>query len=97
MTPDKGYALDKLTVIDSKDNEIGTAKNAGKYSFKMPGRKVIVKATFKAGGEAPDGDMRSTGFTDVENSDYFTKAVAWAVEKEIKLFVIFNFAYKFRF
>ena len=85
VTPDKGYVLDKLTVLDSKDNEIGTDKNAGKYSFKMPGGKVSVKAAFKKGEEAPDGDAagNKAKFTDVKDSDYFAKAVAWAVEKGI--------------
>ena len=85
VTPDKGYVLDKLTVLDSKDNEISTDKNSGKYSFKMPGGKVSVKAAFKKGEEKPDGDAadNKAKFTDVKDSDYFAKAVAWAVEKGI--------------
>lgn len=47
MTADRGYELDDLIVTDSKGNELKlTDKGSGKYTFKMPGRKVTVEAVF---------------------------------------------------
>ena len=47
VTADRGYELDDLIVTDSKGNELKlTDKGSGKYTFKMPGRKVTVEAVF---------------------------------------------------
>ena len=70
VTPDSGYALDTLTVTDSRGNEIRlTAQGSGKYTFTMPGRAVTVKAAFAPlpDGTACDGGegCPSRGFTDL--------------------------------
>ena len=72
ITPDSGYVLDALTVIDSRGNEIRlTAQGGGKYTFTMPSRAVTVKAIFVP---LPDdtqkpcdgsADCPSHGFTDL--------------------------------
>ena len=71
VTPDSGYALDTLTVTDSRGEELRlTARDGGKYTFTMPGRDVTVYAAFvPLPGQAPcDGGAGcpSYGFTDVE-------------------------------
>lgn len=45
--PDPGYALESLTVLDSRGNEIAlTDKGDGKYTFTMPAGRVTVEASF---------------------------------------------------
>ena len=46
-TPDLGYELESLTVLDSRGSEIAlTAQGDGKFTFTMPSRKVTVQASF---------------------------------------------------
>lgn len=46
-TPDLGYELESLTVLDSRGEEITlTDKGDGKYTFTMPASKVTVEASF---------------------------------------------------
>ena len=46
-TPDLGFALESLTVLDSRGNEIAlTDKGGGKYTFTMPASRVTVEASF---------------------------------------------------
>ena len=79
VTPDEGYELEKLTVTDSKGNELElTDKGSGKYTFTMPASRVSVKVTFKRIQTAP-----SNPFTDVAKSDYYYDAVLWAVENGV--------------
>ena len=78
VDPDKGYVLDTLTVLDSKDKEIKLTEKNSKYTFTMPDSKVTVEATFKA--SAPTG---KNPFIDVPAGSYYEDAVVWAVEKGI--------------
>ena len=76
VSPDKGYTLDDLTVLDKNGKEIKlTAKN-GKYTFTMPASNVEVEATFKA---AKSGNP----FVDVPSGAYYEDAVIWAVEEGV--------------
>ena len=78
VDPDKGYTLETLTVTDKNGNEIElTNKGDGKYTFKMPGSKVTVKATFME-----DNSMLNF-FVDVFPGDYYYDAVLWAAENGI--------------
>ena len=78
VAPDKGYTLETLTVTDKSGNEIAlTHKGDGKYTFKMPGSKVTVKATFME-----DNSMLNF-FVDVFPGDYYYDAVLWAAENGI--------------
>lgn len=81
VTPDEGYELNKLTVTDSKGNELAlTDKGNGKYTFTMPASKVTVVADFtQTGTEQPEG----LPFTDVAEGAYYYDAVAWAVENGV--------------
>ena len=45
--PDTGFALESLTVLDSRGNKIAlTDKGNGKYTFTMPASRVTVEASF---------------------------------------------------
>ncbi len=78
-TPDKGWTLETLTVLDKDGKEVElTIVTAGeKYTFEMPSGKVTVSATFME-----DNTMLNY-FADVTASDYFYDAVLWAAEKGI--------------
>ncbi len=49
VTPDEGFELGSLTVVDKDGNSIPvTSKGDGKYSFAMPAGKVTVSASFQS-------------------------------------------------
>lgn len=80
VDPDAGYELDTLVVTDKNGNEIKlTDKGSGKYTFKMPGSKVTVEATFAEIVEEPE----ALPFVDVPTGAYYYDAVAWAVENGV--------------
>ena len=75
--PNEGYELGDLTVKDKNGNELTlTDKGDGKYTFTMPGSKVVVEASFVK-------TAVSTGFADVPADAYFADAVKWAVDKGV--------------
>ena len=78
VDPDKGYVLDTLTVLDSKDKAVKLTEKNGKYTFTMPAGKVTVSAAFKAAAPASENP-----FTDVPSGAYYEDAVIWAVKKDI--------------
>lgn len=78
-TPAKGYVVDSLKVTDKNGSELElTDKGNGRYSFTMPGSKVSVEITFKAEAQQ---NPEKTGFDDVNDSDWYSKAVDYAAEK----------------
>ena len=77
-TPDKGYTLETLTVLDKDGKALElTDKGGGKYTFVMPAGKVTVKAVFM------DDNTMLNFFTDVHAEDYYYDAVLWAAQKGI--------------
>ena len=78
VTPDKGYVLDTLTVLDSKDKAVKLTQKNGKYTFTMPSGKVMVTAAFKAAAPASENP-----FTHVPAGAHYEDAVVWAVQKGI--------------
>ena len=78
VTPDKGYVLDTLTVLDSKDKAVKLTEKNGKYTFTMPESDVTVSASFKAAASTSENP-----FTDVPSGAYYEDSVIWAVEKGI--------------
>ena len=69
-TPDMGFALESLTVLDSRGNEIAlTDKGGGKYTFTMPASRVTVEASFTP---AP------LPFEDVAPGAWYESAVRYA-------------------
>ena len=78
VTPDKGYTLETLTVLDKDGKALElTDKGGGKYTFVMPAGKVTVKAVFM------DDNTMLNFFTDVHAEDYYYDAVLWAAQKGI--------------
>ena len=75
-TPDKGYELEMLKVLDRSGDALKLTEKNGKYSFKMPSGKVTIKASFVE--EAPEQI-----FKDVPANAYYYEAVKWAQEKGI--------------
>lgn len=68
--PDTGFALESLTVLDSRGNEIAlTDKGGGKYTFTMPASRVTVEASF---APAP------LPFEDVAPGAWYEEAVRYA-------------------
>ena len=69
-TPHLGFALESLTVLDSRGNEIAlTDKGDGKYTFTMPASRVTVEASFTP---AP------LPFEDVAPGAWYESAVRYA-------------------
>ena len=78
VTPDSGYVLESLAVVDGSGNEQKlTDLREGRYTFTMPSGKVEVKATFQE-----DNSVLNV-FYDVPNDAYYFEAVKWAVGKNI--------------
>ena len=77
-TPDKGYTLESLTVLDKDGKALAlTDKGGGRYTFVMPAGKITVKAVFM------DDNTMLNFFTDVHAEDYYYDAVLWAAQKGI--------------
>ena len=75
-TPDKGYELEMLKVLDRNGDALKLTEKNGKYTFKMPSGKVTIKASFVE--EVPEQI-----FKDVPANAYYYEAVKWAQEKGI--------------
>ena len=75
-TPDKGYELEMLKVLDRSGDALKLTEKNGKYTFKMPSGKVTIKASFVE--EIPEQI-----FKDVPANAYYYEAVKWAQEKGI--------------
>jgi len=77
-TPDKGYTLESLTVLDKDGKALAlTDKGGGRYTFVMPAGKITVKAVFMG-----DNTMLNF-FTDVHAEDYYYDAVLWAAQEGV--------------
>ena len=77
VTPDKGYELSGIKVIDQNGREVKlTDKGSGKYTFTMPAGKVTIKADFIA-------QTADSVFADVSADAYYYEAVKWAADKRI--------------
>ena len=80
VKPDTGYELDGLTVTDKSGDAVKLKdKGNNKFTFTMPGSKVVVEASFKLIEAEPE----APAFVDVPASAYYADAVAWAVVQGI--------------
>lgn len=78
VTPDKGYTLESLTVLDKDGKALAlTDKGGGRYTFVMPAGKITVKAVFM------DDNTMLNFFTDVSAEDYYYDAVLWAAQEGV--------------
>ena len=96
ITPDDGYEVDKIEIVDDEGDEI-TAKKVddedNKYTFRMANCDVTVTVTFKEEGKTTedtdkeedkdDEETTELNFTDVKESDWFYKGVAYVVDKGV--------------
>lgn len=78
VTPDSGYTLKELTVLDANGN-IVELENVGneQYTFQMPDCSVSIYPSF-----TPVEDHSMT-FSDIYTSDYYYDAVLWAVANNV--------------
>lgn len=98
ITPDKGYVVDKIEIVDAEGDKIDAKKvedKDDKYTFRMANCDVTVTVTFKEEGKTTedtdkeeDKDEETTettelNFTDVKESDWFFKGVEYVVDKDI--------------
>ena len=93
VTPDKGYELLALSVVDSKNTPIPTTKTADGFSFTMPKSSVSVTATFQSikpedtnpsgipGIIDPPAPIEQSPFPDVSVSALLYNDIKWANEK----------------
>ena len=78
VTPDKGYTLESLTVLDKDGKALAlTDKGGGRYTFTMPTGKITVKAVFM------DDNTMLNFFTEVHVEDYYYDAVLWAAQEGV--------------
>ena len=78
-TPDQGYQVNAVTVTDRFGDAVQVTENAdGTYTFPMPNGQVTITATFVETEEPVDEP-----FLDVNESDWFYDAVAYAYENGI--------------
>ena len=81
MTPDDGYELDTLTVIDRDGDEVEvTEERDGTFTFEMPDSRVTIEATFVPVAEdiAPEIPTDwSNPYGDVAANAWYYDAVAY--------------------
>lgn len=96
ITPDKGYVVDKIEIVDDEGDKIDAKKvddEDNEYTFRMANCDVTVTVTFKEEGKTTedtdkeedkdDEETTELNFTDVKESDWFYKGVAYVVDKDI--------------
>ena len=62
ITPNEGYELDQLTVMDGETQVAVTITTEGKYTFVMPAGNVVISALFK---ETSDTGVHDATATDI--------------------------------
>lgn len=78
VDPKNGYELDKLVVTDKNGDTVKlTDKGNGKYTFKMPGSKVEIEASFVSQAD-PDIGLP---FVDVPSGSWYEDAARYVYEK----------------
>ena len=95
ITPDKGYVVDKIEIVDAEGDKIDAKKvedEDNEYTFRMANCDVTVTVTFKEEGKTTTEDKEETDetegtttpetitFSDVKESDWFYKGVSYVVE-----------------
>lgn len=98
VTPDKGYEVDKIEIVDDEGDKIDAKKvddEDNEYTFRMANCDVTVTVTFKEEGKTTedtdkeeDKDDETTettklNFTDVKETDWFFKGVEYVVDKDV--------------
>lgn len=76
-TPDKGYILSSVKVLDQNNKEVKLNQTNGKYIFIMPNSKVTVTPTFVAEATKPVENH----FVDVADNAWYAEAVYYVADK----------------
>ncbi len=77
-SPNAGYALDTLQVVDGQNRPVKLTKQNDRHTFTMPESAVTVEALFK-----PVPTSGTHPFVDVPAGVYYEDAVVWAAQKGI--------------
>ena len=96
ITPDDGYEVDKIEIVDDEGDKIDAKKvddEDNEYTFRMANCDVTVTVTFKEEGKTTedtdkeedkdDEETTELNFTDVKETDWFFKGVEYVVDKDI--------------
>lgn len=71
ITPDKGYVVDKIEIVDAEGDKIDAKKvedKDDKYTFRMANCDVTVTVTFKEEGKTEDKEETTTEETETEET-----------------------------
>ena len=80
VSPDEGYVLDELVVLDANGDEIElTQVSETRYTFTMPRGTVTIEAAFVE-GEEPGHACPSENYDDLSTSAWYHKAVDYMLE-----------------
>lgn len=80
LSPDDGYELKSLIVLDRSNEEIEVEKvSENEYTFEMPRSAVTVEALFALAAEA----VEPLPFTDVTEGTWYYDAVCYAYKNEL--------------
>lgn len=84
VSPDSGFILSSLTVLDSSGKEVTlTRKNTNEYTFIMPASAVSVSASFVPAQSAVIPENTGIQFNDVSPESWYYEPVKWALENGI--------------
>ncbi len=86
ITPDEGYEVAEVIVLDKNGKKVSVTKDGDVYTFTMPQGAITVDAEFKKVEEKPEekpGEVPAIEFADVSPTSYYGDAVKWAVENDV--------------
>ncbi|MFI3253690.1 MAG: GLUG motif-containing protein [Eubacteriales bacterium] len=88
VTPDEGYELDFISVVDASNNKVIVKENAdGTYSFTQPITKVTIEVFFKESKQESEEENSEIFpeqlFYDVKTTDWFYPYVKFVLEHEL--------------
>lgn len=84
VTPDEGYEIDRLLILDKNGKEISYTDNEdGTYSITMPYGDITVDAKFKEIPVVSSEEPQPLPFVDVQESDWYYNAVAYVYGNQL--------------
>lgn len=85
ITPDKGYAVDKIEIVDAEGDKIDAKKvedEDNEYTFRMANCDVTVTVTFKEEGKTTTEDKEETEETDKTEETTTPETITFSDVKE---------------
>jgi tRNA threonylcarbamoyladenosine modification (KEOPS) complex Pcc1 subunit len=84
VTPDEGYEIDRLLILDKNGKEISYTDNEdGTHSITMPYGDITVDAKFKEIPVVSSEEPQPLPFVDVQESDWYYNAVAYVYGNQL--------------